>query len=220
MKIKTKGKCTKCGEAYSPNKAGTHLLECISQSITPSRSTTEGYLIRIASEEHLTLYWMFVTVPKDSPLKLLDQFLRDIWLECCCHLSQFTIGTRRYISHTESGNPSQFMERKINQALSLGEKFTYVYDFGSSTNLELEIIESVAACPSKKVTLLIQNDPPNFPCESCKQAADIVCSFCSDTTCSDCSKNHSCAVKEDDTYMMMPLVNSPRTGVCGYEGRS
>jgi hypothetical protein len=138
MKIKTKGKCTQCGQVYSQVQAKAHLLDCLAQSISHSRSTTEGYLTKISGGGQRTLYWMFVTVPKDAPLRLLDQFLRDTWLECCGHLSQFTIDTHRYISHTESGNPSQFMERKISQILSLGEKFKYVYDFGSSTDLELE----------------------------------------------------------------------------------
>ena len=34
----------------------------------------------------------------------------------------------------------------------------------------------------------------------------------------DCSEDHSYAVDEGDAYMLMSLVNSPRSGVCGYEG--
>jgi hypothetical protein len=94
----------------------------------------------------------------------------------------------------------------------------YVYDMGSSTDLEIQVLGEVHACPQKKVTILMQNDFPNFPCESCKKTANIICSQCGDTTCIACSKRHSCAVNEEDDYMLIPLVNSPRAGVCGYEG--
>jgi hypothetical protein len=219
MKIKTKGKCSKCNEDYSPAKGTAHLVGCALQSFQPSPSTTEGYLLRISWAEQPNLYWMFVTIPRNASLSLLDAFLRDVWLECCGHLSQFTIGSRRYMSHTESGNPSQSMKNQIGQVLSPGVKFEYVYDMGSSTDLEIEVIEAVAACPQKKVTVLMKNEPPAFPCESCKKAAEIICSQCGETTCSACSEDHSCVINEGDTYMLMSLANSPRAGVCGYEGK-
>ncbi|HEV7736067.1 MAG TPA: hypothetical protein VGO47_01680 [Chlamydiales bacterium] len=219
MKIKTKGKCSKCNETYSPAKGTAHLVSCVLQSFQSSQSSTEGYLLRISWAEQPNLYWMFVTIPRNASLSLLDAFLRDVWLECCGHLSQFTIGGRRYMSHTESGNPSQSMKNQMGQVLSAGMKFEYVYDMGSSTDLEIEVVETVAACPQKKVTILMQNEPPAFPCESCKKAAEIICSLCGETTCSTCSEDHSCVINEGDTYMLMSLANSPRAGVCGYEGK-
>jgi len=35
-------------------------------------------------------------MPARATLTDLDGFLRDIWLECCGHLSAFDIGTVRY----------------------------------------------------------------------------------------------------------------------------
>jgi len=163
---------------------------------------------------------MLVAVPKNLTLGDLDQFLRDAWLECCGHLSEFTIEGRRYISHTESGNPSQSMKKQVGQVLSLGLEFEYVYDMGSSTEFVLQVLEKIEACPQKKVTVLMQNDPPPFSCKICKKQSQIICSLCGDTICNRCSKRHSCAKQEEDTYMLMPLVNSPRTGVCGYEGKT
>jgi hypothetical protein len=218
MKMHTKGKCMQCGEVYSPAKANTHLLACIAKSLPPSQEKIEGYLVQIAWAEQPNLYWMFVALPKGVSLGALDRFLRDIWLECCGHLSRFSIGNRRYMSHTESGYPSQSMKNKMSQLLTPGMEFAYVYDMGSSTELELEVIETIAACPAKQITLLIKNDLPTFPCTSCKKPSTIICSYCGETTCTGCSKDHSCAVNEGDTYMLMPLVNSPRSGVCGYEG--
>ncbi|OGN63545.1 MAG: hypothetical protein A3E26_02685 [Chlamydiae bacterium RIFCSPHIGHO2_12_FULL_49_32] len=99
---------------------------------------------------------------------------------------------------------------------SPGLEFEYVHDMGSSTELVLQVLQTIEACPQKKVTVLMQNDPPPFSYEICKKQSQIICSLCGDTTCNRCSKRHSCAEQEEDTYMLMPLVNSPRTGVCGY----
>lgn len=218
MKIKTKGKCLKCNEVYSPSKAGVHLLRCTCQANDSSTPMVERYLIQVSSAAEPNVYWMFIAISKNSPLKLLDQFLRDTWLECCGHLSEFTIGNRSFMSHTESGNPSQSMKNQIGQLLSPGAQFEYVYDMGSSTDLVLQVTETISAHPQKKIMLLMQNEPPAFPCKSCKLTADTICSLCGETICSSCQNDHSCAVKEEDTYMLMPLVNSPRAGVCGYDG--
>lgn len=217
MKIKTKSKCILCGETYDPVQASKHLLGCINKQSDPVLRTSESYLVRVSWLEQPNLYWMFITLPKDSSLSQLDQFLRKEWLECCGHLSEFKINGDSYMSHTESGNSSQSMKNKVNKLFSQGLKIDYTYDMGSSTELELKVIGAVES-PVKKITILMKNDPPTFACESCKKTSEIICSFCGSTTCANCREDHSCALDEEDTYMLMPLVNSPRTGVCGYEG--
>jgi len=222
MHFKTQGKCIGCKEKYAPGKGSAHLLKCEGalQFLRSQAKLEEGYLIRVSWAEQPNMYWMLATVPKSLTLGDLNQFLKDTWLECCGHLSEFTIGGKRYMSHTESGNPSQSMKKQAGQLFSPGLELEYVYDMGSSTELVLQVLETIEACPQKKVTLLMQNDPPPFSCEICKKQAQIICSLCGETTCSGCDKRHSCAKKEKDTYMLMPLVNSPRTGVCGYEGKT
>jgi hypothetical protein len=113
LKIKTKGKCAKCSEIYGAAQAGTHLSACALQPNPASQSMTEGYLVRVLSAEQPGMYWMFATIPIDAPLKLLDDFLRETWLECCGHLSKFVIGSQTIFSRTESGNLSQAMKRQI-----------------------------------------------------------------------------------------------------------
>ncbi len=220
MKIKTKGKCAQCGEICNSIQASKHLLGCIEGHSHSIPTTLEKYLVRVSWLEQPNLYWMFIALPKDASLAHLDQFLRKTWLECCGHLSEFTINGRHYyyMSHTESGNPSQSMKNKVDQFFSSCLKIDYAYDMGSSTELELEIMGIINTSSLKKITILMKNDPPDFPCESCKKTSEIICSLCSGTTCANCSEDHSCVLDEEDTYMLMPLVNSPRAGVCGYEG--
>lgn len=62
---------------------------------------------------YLPEYWMHLSVPVNTTLGDLDQFLRDIWLECCRHLSAFTIeGTRYSISPIR-----EYEERSMKVAL-------------------------------------------------------------------------------------------------------
>ncbi|NGX37426.1 MAG: hypothetical protein K1000chlam2_00580 [Chlamydiae bacterium] len=222
MIVKTQGKCFGCGEKYTPVKGRTHLLKCtdVLQSLRSDAELSEGYLIRVSWAELPDAYWMLIGVPKNLSLYILDEFLRDTWLECCGHLSMFIIHKRFYASYPEPDSDDMSMEKQISQIVSVGLKFDYVYDMGSSTDLKLKILGTIEACPQEKVTLLMQNDPPLLPCKSCKKEAHIICSLCGETTCQNCSERHSCAVQEKDTYMLMPLVNSPRAGICGYEGSS
>lgn len=211
----TKGSCVYCGKAYSPGRAKVHLLACMSEALSSSRSTTEGLLIRVSWVEAPSLYWMLITLPKSASLTMLDQFLRRTWLECCDHMSEFIIYGESYLS-TEPQNSRESMACKVDKVLAPGVNFKYIYDMGSSTELQLQVLDKVVACPQKEVKVLMKNDPPDFPCSSCSKPADIICSFCGHRLCTDCSEKHPCAVNEDDTYMLMPLVNSPRAGVCAY----
>jgi|GEM_PF-6259061 len=56
MKIKTKGKCSKCNQAYSPTKGIAHLVGCALQSFQPSQSARKGCLLRISWAEQPNLY--------------------------------------------------------------------------------------------------------------------------------------------------------------------
>lgn len=215
--MKTKGKCVQCGKLCDASRASAHLLSCVGGHSDHAKANS-GYLIKVSWLEQPSLYWMFIALPKSTSLSQLDHFLRKTWLECCGHLSEFTIGDRRYMSHTESGKPSQPMKNKVDQLFTPGLKIRYVYDMGSSTELELKVIGDISAPSQNEITLLMQNDPPSIPCESCKKISEIICALCGATACADCGEEHSCAVDEGDTYMLMPLVNSPRTGVCGYVG--
>ena len=159
MKIKTEGKCLTCDETCSTTNASKHLLKCIASA---PLSSAAGFLVRVAGAGNLNFYWMYLAVPEDTSLGKLDQFLRDTWLECCGHLSEFMIGGRHYMSHTESGNPSPSMRTKVSKLFSPGLEFEHVYDMGSSTELDLKVIKELPACTKKEITLLMRNDFPPF----------------------------------------------------------
>jgi hypothetical protein len=51
------------------------------------------------------------------------------------------------------------MKNKMDQILSPGMTLEYVYDMGSSTELELEVIDKLSSCSQKEISLLMRNDP-------------------------------------------------------------
>jgi hypothetical protein len=145
-----------CNQKLAQKNSIEHLQTCatLKRHLT-GIETTPGYLIRVQDRYRRNLYWLVLAVPKTSILRDIDMFLREIWLECCGHLSSFrrSRGTGKF-------------DVPISD-LKIGEKIEYEYDFGSSTNLTL-IVEGAITCPvDKKVTLLMRNIAPQYPCERC-----------------------------------------------------
>jgi hypothetical protein len=101
---KTNGTCASCGLSFSKAAMKKHLESCIQKHPAKKRS---GYPIPakmftiLVEGRFMHEYWMYLEVPANSMLKKLDNFLRDTWVECCGHLSQFTIDGKRYVSETE-----------------------------------------------------------------------------------------------------------------------
>jgi hypothetical protein len=83
---------------------------------------------------------MHLEIPADATLEGLDQFLRDTWLECCGHLSAFTIGEERYYSYSEGELDGEDMSASLGDLLKAGMKFHYEYDFGTTTELTLKVV--------------------------------------------------------------------------------
>ena len=82
---------------------------------------------------------MHLEVPADATIDTLDRFLRDTWLECCGHMSEFEIeGTRYSVEPIDFDD--RFMDVKLKDVLSPGMKFYHAYDFGSTTHLTLKVV--------------------------------------------------------------------------------
>ncbi len=153
------------------------------------------------------LYWMHLKALGNARLRDLDTFLRDIWLECCGHMSAFS---------DKEGDME--MSEKLEDILSPGQKLFYEYDFGSTTELLLTVISEFEGTLKKgKVGILARNEAPRIKCSYCEKPATTICTECiydnQGWLCEDCARKHDC-----DEEMFLPLVNSPRAGVCGYTG--
>jgi hypothetical protein len=304
-------------------------MAAIAAEVEKASVSQKTRLFHIVVEgRHNPQYWMHIEVPAYDLMTDLDAFLRDIWLECCGHLSAFKVGTTNYSSEPEdfsffefeeeqnqnedsgedrdgkseieeqmdaTGNEVELflddlpptvveslsperlsemrqfqsiddligflrkeikdarmagsspyteeqrkhflqsllfrslvealedrdMEVPLEKALKVGQKFTYEYDFGSTTDLALRVVserEGVVQDEEDEIAILARNSAPVIPCCVCGQPAKRVVSGYFDVEENAyCSKK--CAKKNKESYEeMLPVVNSPRVGVCAYTG--
>ena len=232
-KVLYPGKCQFCKGIFSKNAMTGHLESCDSRKKASlkggikTRPRKTGIFHILVQDYGRSVYWLYIDIRADATLHDLDRFLRDIWLECCGHLSAFMIGKKTFFSQLEEGFPvSESGRKEYNMDFELKEvlrpnlKFTHDYDFGTTTTLELKVLsyrEEKGGGP--EVQLLARNDPPLIFCDACRQrAVAVICSQCLNEgrgrLCDDCIQIHTC-----DEEMFLPIVNSPRTGQCGYQGR-
>lgn len=134
------------------------------------------------------------------------------------HLRYFTLQYQKIIVGTLLDNlEDTSMGVALARILKVGQKFSYIYDYGSSTYIQLKVIaEREGIVPHKKepVQLLAQNIAPAFACSTCgKPATQIAVNYYHD----DINGNYYCEKCarqiEGEESGLLPLTNSPRAGV-------
>jgi hypothetical protein len=153
-------------------------------------------------------------IPGKTQLVELDDYLRAIWLECCGHLSQFSIGGW-------SGDEIP-MTARVADVFGPDLEVTHIYDFGTSSITSIKAISTREGkfLPSKPIALMARNLQPESSCIECDEPANWFCLECMiedqvyGTLCDRHVKTHPHEDYEDP----IPLVNSPRLGMCGYTG--
>lgn len=222
MEYKSEGICRFCLKTFAGSTINRHLLTCKDKKERDTRDAAKAK--RSQSIYHLKLfsskyYWLHVEMKANSTLYDLDQFLRNIWLECCGHLSAFTINGVRYedLSSQDDmflfGEKPESIKTKLNTVLDVGDKFEYEYDFGTTTYIEGKVLASRKGELKEKVKILARNNPYTFECEECGQQATDFCTECETMLCEKCLEEHECGEE-----MALPVVNSPRMGQCAYTG--
>jgi hypothetical protein len=140
--------------------------------------------------------------------------LRAIWLECCGHLSRFSVGGWR------GGEISK--RRQVQQVFESGLELTHIYDFGTSSET---LVKAVGVRKGKPLTvhpivLMARNELPEAECMECEQPASWLCIEClyefgeAGVLCDEHVEEHP----HEEYRAPVPLVNSPRVGMCGYYG--
>ena len=219
------GTCALCEKRTTKAGMSRHLESCPAEH-EPSRGKA-ARLFRLRIEDaYSPIFWMDVEMRADSTLEELDGFLRGEWLECCGHLSAFYVDGTAYMVSTPGmfgslGDPDErTMDVELGEILSKGTRFQHTYDFGTSTELKLRVVdERQGRTGGESVRLLSQNEAPVWECEVCGEDASWICTFCmyergNPFYCELHSEDHDC----DEPEMLLPVVNSPRMGTCGYEG--
>ncbi|MBK8045316.1 MAG: hypothetical protein IPK21_23280 [Haliscomenobacter sp.] len=206
-KLKSEGVCIYCGKKYSKQGISRHLSTHLNQ--LPASEKHTALHLRVDGGP----YFLNLLVDAKATLSTLDEFLRDIWLECCGHLSRF--------SYASWGDELP-QDGKMQRFLSPGTTVWYAYDFGSTTELTIRCLAAYPADVKRKIDLLSRNEPFPTMCDRCGKApAERLCTgHWSDEEerffCESCAAIHeeACVYGEQ----MVPVTNSPRMGQCGYDG--
>jgi hypothetical protein len=215
----SKGKCAHCGLEMAKSGVSRHLTACapwnqmVAKADRKKGSAETLYRLRIQAAG-LPEFWLHVEMRGRATLNDLDQYLRAIWLECCGHLSQFSFGGWQ--------GDEISMKRRIQDVLALGDELSHIYDFGTSSETLVKVadVREGKAVGPHPITLLVRNVMPAWKCLECQQPAAWLCMEClmeedkSGTLCDEHAKNHP----HDDYGEPIGLVNSPRMGLCGYDG--
>lgn len=205
--------------ATTKQKAKNEVIRQLEQDRKPARDA-ESWLIMFQGR-YLPQYWIILLVKKNAALKTVDGTLRDIWLECCGHLSAFTIHGDEYVSFPGDVLGRKSMDARLGKLLSVDMEGEYLYDYGDTTYLTFKVLDLVPFSPKgrKSVELVAQNDPPDILCSVCGEPATKICTEClyegveDPFFCDVCFEEHEC-----DEEMSLPVVNSPRMGQCAYMG--
>lgn len=236
--FRPQGTCQICQQQDLKGAMEFHLGGCLAQHQHQADGRpSPKYLLLVEGKGYPEHYWLYLEMVQHANLARLDQFLRKYWLECCRHLSAFTIEDTCYSINAgiykwkweiepslqmEPPIQEESMDVPIRRVLYPGKSCTYEYDYGTPTFLSIQVVAAYTGVTiGSSVRLLARNDPPRLVCNSCGKVATLVCPFCKGTApfgkagwfCQRCAKKHSCGIKT-----MLPVVNSPRVGECGYRG--
>ncbi len=244
--LKAEGVCCFCNKTFTKAGINRHLSTHLKE-MTKSQKAGRSFFVKVETNKYYgsTPYFLSLWIDGEAKMKNFDDFLRDIWLECCGHMSAFRnpknaqrgglwslMEASDYLESGEIDKYEQLMEeasgeiplsRKIKDALAKGLVLEYTYDFGSSTELTISVLDEYPVKAENKIVLLSRNEPFLIVCSDCgKLPATQICIACmyekDASFCDKCASKHAEKCEDFADYSSMPIVNSPRMGVCAYEG--
>jgi hypothetical protein len=186
-------------------------------------------------------------LPPGMPAGTLPM-LRPLLSHMASSLQQGTLAQDFEAMEEEEEEEEGGMQSELGDVLEVGEKFSYVYDFGSSSTLSLRVIdEREGVVPlieededededeeleddededeeleddedDVAIFIMARNEPPALVCHICGKPATRVPSASEYDSLAETALCDAHAKKTDYPDDLLPIVNSPRTGICGYEG--
>lgn len=215
----TPATCTFCHEPVTKRGVVRHFERCASfhaalEGAARSRRRTERLFHLRAQDAEGGPFWLELEMRGSARLRDLDDYLRAIWLECCGHMSRFSIGGWDGDAMPQS--------RRVKDVFRPGIELTHIYDFGTESVTRIQVLGVREGKPldPHPVALLARNVLPAAACVECGAAATVVCM--------ECVMDHGRSGMLCDTHAVIHpheeygeprrLVNSPRLGLCGYAG--
>jgi hypothetical protein len=125
---------------------------------------------------------MHFEVPGSARLANVDRFLRETWLECCGHLSAFTIEGKEYLSDLGDENYDEDVEDmdvRVDAVLQRGSKFHHLYDFGTAPSSHSRSSRAAKHILGIANQTAWEKRTPSMPCAACGNVSVWVCPQCS-----------------------------------------
>jgi len=215
----SKGKCAYCGQEIVKNGTAKHLAVCAQRQKAITKAKNKDgevetlYRLRIQASG-LKQFWLDLEMCGSATLKDLDSYLRTIWLECCGHLSKFSLGGWQGNEIPKNRRADEIFEPEV--------ELTHIYDFGTSSMTLVKCAGARNGKPttSRPIALMARNLMPEYECIECKQPAIWLCMECLTeenvwgTLCDEHAEIHP----HDNYGEPVRMINSPRLGLCGYAG--
>ncbi len=215
----SKGRCGFCEQKITKGGVTKHLSACAKRQAILEKAERQ----KIGSETlyHLRVqdagqseFWLDLEMCGSAPLKELDSYLRAIWLECCGHLSRFSVGNWQAKEIPK--------KRRADEVFEPGIQLTHIYDFGTSSETLIKVVgkREGKANTAHPIALLARNIMPETNCTQCDKPAAWLCMECltEETVWGVFCDKHAETHPHDNYGEPIRLVNSPRLGMCGYDG--
>lgn len=215
----SRGVCQFCGGQFAKRSMTKHLATC--KSAQEAIATADAGTSQEDSVYHLVIqdryskaFWLHLEMTGTAKLKDLDSYLRAIWLECCGHLSEFSQGGW--------GTGKVAMTTQAKTVFERYDELEHIYDFGTSSETMIKVVGKRKGKPLTQhpIFLMARNEMPIETCMECDNAANWLCVECiyeheeTGYLCDQHAETHP----HDNYGEPMRLVNSPRMGMCSYEG--
>src|SRR3990172_8965481 len=92
-------------------------------------------------------FWLDLEMRGSATLEKLDAYLRAIWLECCGHLSKFTVGGW--------GGFDIGKARKADSIFEPGLVLRHLYDFGTTSETDIKVVDARQGKPATKHPMVL-----------------------------------------------------------------
>jgi hypothetical protein len=170
----SRGKCQYCGEETAKSGMTRHLVKCekraeLIRSANDGRQPDEMlWHIRVQAANDKD-FWLDLEMRGSATLEKLDAYLRAIWLECCGHLSQFTVGGW--------GGHEVAKARKADAVFPKEPDMIHLYDFGTTSETGIHVVGSRTGKATTKhpIALMSRNNMPIMECKECGKPATHLC---------------------------------------------
>ena len=182
-----RGRCSSCGTEADVRSMKDHVFSCSlrrPEGLTLPSGNDRFFTLLMMGENGLSTYWLYAAARGNGTLNDLDRFIRETWVECCGHESEFAVEGKRFVADhaRHSGCTCAGMDVKMDQVLREGMTLDYEYDFGSTTEIQILVAgeyDGNGNAEAIPVRLLARNLEPLHVCADCGIAsATKICREC------------------------------------------